>query len=104
MKSIEAANMLLGKTKTLKENDLFIFVLSGGASAMIEKPIEGLSLEEFMKISSSLLTSGIDITALNIVRKALAQDTVSPEFQWTNQFHLPSDPWCLRVLQMQQKD
>lgn len=71
-KSIEAADLLLEKVKTLEENDFFIFLLSGGASAMIEKPIEGLSLEDFKKISTALLTSGIDIKALNCVRKSIS--------------------------------
>ena len=72
-KSIKAAELLLKKVKKLKKNDNFIFLLSGGASAMIEKPIEGLNLEDFKKISSSLLTSGIDIKALNSVRKSISK-------------------------------
>jgi glycerate 2-kinase len=72
-KSIEAANLLLESVKKLKKSDVFIFLLSGGASAMIEKPIEGLSLDDFTKISKSLLTSGIDIKALNTVRKSISQ-------------------------------
>lgn len=72
-KSIEAGNLLLKKVKKLKKEDRFIFLLSGGASAMVEKPIKGLSLADFKKISSSLLTSGIDIKALNTVRKSISR-------------------------------
>jgi glycerate-2-kinase len=72
-KSIEAGEKLLKFMKDMREDDLFIFCLSGGASAMIEKPIQGLSLEDFEKISASLLVSGIDIKALNSVRKAISQ-------------------------------
>lgn len=72
-KSIEAGEKLLKFMQNLQEDDLFLFCLSGGASAMIEKPIEGLSLEDFEKISASLLGSGIDIKALNSVRKAISQ-------------------------------
>lgn len=71
-KSIDAAEQLTNEMSKLSENDVFVFLLSGGASAMIEKPIEGLSLEDFTKISSSLLTSGIDIKALNTVRKSIS--------------------------------
>ncbi|MEJ2415305.1 MAG: DUF4147 domain-containing protein, partial [Sulfurimonas sp.] len=49
-----------------------MFFLSGGASAMIEKPIENLSFEEFQKISDALLISGIDIKTFNSVRKSLS--------------------------------
>lgn len=72
-KSISGAKKLLKSMRSMDENDFFIFCLSGGASAMIEKPIDGLSLEDFQKISSSLLGSGIDIKALNIVRKAISE-------------------------------
>lgn len=72
-KSSEAATKLLKEVSKLKKDDYFIFLLSGGASAMIEKPIEGLSLEDFIKASSSLLTSGIDIKALNTIRKSISQ-------------------------------
>jgi glycerate 2-kinase len=72
-KSIKAGNLLLNEVSTLNENDYFIFLLSGGASAMIEKPIEGLSLDDFSKISKSLLSNGIDIKALNSVRKSISQ-------------------------------
>tara|TARA_B100000809_G_scaffold240984_1_gene263793 strand:+ start:1733 stop:2884 length:1152 start_codon:yes stop_codon:yes gene_type:complete len=72
-KSIEAANLLLKRVQELNEDDLFIFLLSGGASAMIEKPVDGLTLADFTKISSALLTSGIDIKALNKVRKSISQ-------------------------------
>jgi glycerate-2-kinase len=72
-KSLEAANLLLERVQQLNKDDLFIFLLSGGASAMIEKPIDGLTLADFIKISSALLTSGIDIKALNTVRKSISQ-------------------------------
>lgn len=71
-KSIKCAKKLLQTIKELKKDDLFIFFLSGGASALIEKPADGLSLEEFQKISKSLIVSGIDIRALNRVRKSIS--------------------------------
>lgn len=72
-KSEQAATKLLKKVSKLQKNDYFIFLLSGGASAMIEKPIDNLTLEDFIKASSALLTSGIDIKALNTIRKSISQ-------------------------------
>lgn len=72
-KSMESAEALIRMMEQMQEDDLFIFCLSGGASAMIEKPIEGLSLEDFQKVSKALLGSGIDIKALNSVRKSISQ-------------------------------
>ncbi len=72
-RSIEGADKLIKAMQTMGQDDFFIFCLSGGASAMIEKPIDGISLESFQKISSALLGSGIDIQTLNTVRKAISQ-------------------------------
>lgn len=72
-RSLKAAQKLIGTMQEMGEDDFFIFCLSGGASAMIEKPIYGLSLDNFQKVSSSLLGSGIDIKALNSVRKSISQ-------------------------------
>ncbi|MBU1668881.1 DUF4147 domain-containing protein [bacterium] len=72
-KSIESADLMITEMQKMKQEDRFIFLLSGGASAMIEKPIDGLSLEDVQKISSALLGSGIDIKALNSVRKSISQ-------------------------------
>ncbi len=72
-KSVQSAKLLLQEIKKLKKSDSFIFFLSGGASAMVELPKKGMSLNEFKKISSKLLTSGIDIKELNKERKKLSQ-------------------------------
>jgi len=72
-KSIEGADKLIEAMQAMGKDDFFIFCLSGGASAMIEKPIDGISLEDFQKISSALLGSGIDIHTLNTVRKAISK-------------------------------
>ncbi len=72
-KSIEGADKLIEAMQNMGQDDFFIFCLSGGASAMIEKPIDGISLEDFQKISSALLGSGIDIQTLKSVRKAISQ-------------------------------
>jgi glycerate 2-kinase len=71
-KSFQAADKLINLAKELDEDDFFLFFLSGGASALIEKPIDGLSLKEFQKISKALITSGIDIKAMNKVRKSIS--------------------------------
>ncbi|WP_428738911.1 glycerate kinase type-2 family protein [Sulfurimonas sp.] len=71
-KSLQCADALLAEIKKVKKDDLFLFFLSGGASAMIEKPMASLTFEEFQKISDALLISGVDIKALNSVRKSIS--------------------------------
>ena len=72
-KSIKSANHLIKQMKRLDKNDFYIFLLSGGASAMCERPIDGLNLKDFKRISKALIGSGIDIKALNSVRKSLSK-------------------------------
>lgn len=72
-KSFKAAQKMIEKMQSLQKDDLVIFLLSGGASAMIEKPIDGLNFQEFEKVSTAVLKSGVDIKALNSVRKSISQ-------------------------------
>ncbi|AOL17626.1 glycerate kinase [Sulfolobus sp. A20] len=51
--------------------DLVIFAISGGASAMIET--SELSLEELIYINKTLISSGLGINSINIVRKHLSK-------------------------------
>ena len=54
----------------LTENDTVLFLLSGGGSALFEKPL--VSGEELADITSQLLASGADIVEMNTIRKRLS--------------------------------
>jgi glycerate 2-kinase len=64
----EACEMLHGSTP----DDLVIVALSGGASAMLTRPAEGIPLADKIAINQSLLKAGASIRELNIVRKHLS--------------------------------
>ena len=72
-KSVDAATRLIEVFSSMQKDDLFIYLLSGGTSALIEKPIDGVSLDQFIKLSSLMLESGMDIKQMNVVRKSLSQ-------------------------------
>jgi hydroxypyruvate reductase len=57
----------------LSERDLVIACVSGGASALIPAPREGLALADKQEVSRLLLASGADIAAVNTVRKKLSR-------------------------------
>ena len=71
-------NSVIGATKVLElvnnltENDNVIFLISGGGSAIFEKPMEGVSLENIMDITNQLLGCGADIVEINTIRKHLS--------------------------------
>jgi len=63
-----ACEMLHGATA----DDLVIVALSGGASAMLTRPAEGLTLADKIAVNEALLKAGASIRELNTVRKHLS--------------------------------
>ena len=55
----------------LTEKDTVLFLLSGGGSALFEKPM--VSGEELQDITGQLLACGADITEINTIRKRLSR-------------------------------
>lgn len=68
--SLAATERVLEQVRELKEEDTVIFLLSGGGSALFEKPL--ISLEELADISRQLLACGADIVEINTIRKRLS--------------------------------
>lgn len=71
-------NSVLGTTraieavKGLSEADQVIFLVSGGGSALFEKPAEGLTIKEIQAVTDELLKSGANIVEMNTIRKHLS--------------------------------
>ena len=55
-----------------REGDLVIALVSGGGSAMVSAPADGVSAEEKAEVVRRLLSAGADIASLNSVRKHLS--------------------------------
>ncbi|MGQ9542676.1 MAG: glycerate kinase type-2 family protein [Candidatus Bathyarchaeia archaeon] len=55
------------------EEDLIICLISGGGSAMMTLPVEGVSIEDKQNITRLLLRSGANINEINTVRKHLSK-------------------------------
>jgi len=67
-----AAERILKLAEGAGEDDLVLCLISGGASALLALPAEGLSLDDKQAINKALLESGADITQMNTVRKHLS--------------------------------
>jgi glycerate 2-kinase len=67
-----AARRILDQAEQAGEGDLVLCLTSGGASALLALPAEGLSLEDKQVVNRALLASGADITQMNAVRKHLS--------------------------------
>jgi hydroxypyruvate reductase len=69
-RSVQAAASVLAKLKTVTPRTVVLFLLSGGASAMMEQPLEPrLTLQEMAALHRALVGSGLPIAAINAVRK-----------------------------------
>ena len=65
-----AAEAILALTADLTETDTVLFLLSGGGSALFEKPL--IPLEELRDVTDQLLGCGADIGQINTIRKRLS--------------------------------
>lgn len=68
-RGVEAARRVAGLAEELEEGDLLLALISGGASALLADPAEGIELSELKRLTSSLLRSGASIDEINCVRK-----------------------------------
>lgn len=67
-----AAARLLAKVRGLNANDRVLALMSGGGSALLAAPAEGVTLAEKRAITAALLKCGAGIGEINSVRKHLS--------------------------------
>lgn len=68
----DAAATILAEASALGADDLMICLISGGGSALLALPAEGIGLEDKQAIARALLRSGASIHEINIVRRHLS--------------------------------
>ncbi len=69
--SVESARQMAEFTRELKADDLVFCLISGGGSALLSLPVEGISLADMQELTGLLLASGADIGEMNTIRKHL---------------------------------
>ena len=69
---LAAARRLFDLASSAGENDLVLFLASGGGSALMALPAPGLSLDDKRAVIGELLTCGATIHEINCVRKHLS--------------------------------
>ena len=69
---LAAARRIVDAVRGLGENDLVVCLISGGGSALLALPIEGLTLDDKQNVNRSLLKSGATISEMNCVRRHLS--------------------------------
>ncbi len=71
--SVQAGNEMLAYLPGLEPGDGVVFLLSGGASAMLERPRAGIPLDSLVAINEALLQRGAAIEDLNAIRTCLSE-------------------------------
>ncbi len=70
---LDASQRILSLTQGLTEDDLVLCLISGGGSALLTAPADGLRLEDKQRINQELLNCGASIGEMNCVRKHLSR-------------------------------
>ena len=70
---VVGAQKILDLVASLTESDLCIVLLSGGGSALLPLPVDGVSLSDKQAITRLLMHGGATINELNCVRKHLSK-------------------------------
>lgn len=72
-KGMDSVLEMLDVVEDVSLDDMVIVLLSGGASALMPLPAEGMSLKDEAQVTALLLKSGAGIEEINTVRKHLSQ-------------------------------
>ena len=70
---LDATARMLDLVRGLGPEDLVLALISGGASALLVAPAEGVSLAEKQAVNAALLASGAPIDRMNTLRKHLSR-------------------------------
>ncbi len=69
---LRAGKEIVFLLEQVEENDLVICLISGGGSAILPAPVEGISLKEKQKVTQLLLECGASIEEINTIRKHIS--------------------------------
>lgn len=70
---LEAGRAVIDLLDSAGEKDQVIALISGGGSALLPAPVDGLTLQDKADANRLLLESGLDIEAMNLIRQHLSQ-------------------------------
>jgi glycerate 2-kinase len=70
-RSLNAGQRVLEFVSSLHQDDTLVCLISGGGSALVTAPYEGISLEDMQSLTSLLLSSGARIDEINTLRRHL---------------------------------
>lgn len=72
-RSVAAGQAVVELARETHADSVFLLLLSGGASALLTTPVDGVELEAIREVADSLMRAGADIEELNTVRRCLTR-------------------------------
>jgi len=70
-RGVAAAQEIIKLLQTLENDDLVIFMISGGGSALLNSPVPGVNLADLQQFTGLMLRAGATINQINTLRKHL---------------------------------
>jgi glycerate 2-kinase len=72
-RSVACAEQLLAAARAVPADERALLLLSGGASALVGAPVDGLALDQLQAASRALMDGGASIREINVVRRHLTR-------------------------------
>ncbi|HEX6837864.1 MAG TPA: DUF4147 domain-containing protein [Polyangia bacterium] len=72
-RSVACAEQLLSAARAVPFGERALLLLSGGASALVGAPVDGLTLDELVAATRALMHGGASIHEINVVRRHLTK-------------------------------
>ncbi|CUK20628.1 Putative hydroxypyruvate reductase [Ruegeria denitrificans] len=72
-RGLKAGRQIIALLSAARKQDQVIALISGGGSALVPAPVDGLTLSDKIAVNEVLLSSGLDIVRMNLVRQHLSQ-------------------------------
>ena len=70
---VNATESIIGLLRQTQKTDLILCLISGGASALLSSPVEGLTLQDKQQTTQALLKCGARIQEVNAIRKHISK-------------------------------
>ncbi|NVO58593.1 DUF4147 domain-containing protein [Rhodobacteraceae bacterium B1Z28] len=71
-RGLKAGRQIMALLSEARKQDQVIALISGGGSALIPAPVKGLTLSDKIRVNEVLLSSGLDIVRINLIRQQLS--------------------------------
>jgi len=72
-RGVEGSRQIVSLLSQVGSADLVFCLISGGGSALMTLPVEGITLDDITSLTQALLRSGATINEINAIRKHLSQ-------------------------------